>query len=91
MTTKGAPTAAGAAMAADLGTTTRPDGSMQVTDNGHPLYYYAGDSGKGQTTGQGSNGFGAKWWLVTPAGTAITDSGPGNTPPAPSIPAPSPT
>ena len=25
----------------------------------------------GQTTGQGSNGFGAPWWVVTPAGKAL--------------------
>ncbi len=27
------------------------------------------------TKGEGSNGFGAKWWLVSPSGTAITHSG----------------
>ena len=72
LTTTGAPTAAGAAKASDLGTTKRSDGSLQVTYDGHPLYYFVGDSGKGETKGQGSNSFGAKWWLVTPAGTAIT-------------------
>jgi hypothetical protein len=76
-------------MAAELGTTKRSDGSMQVTYNGHPLYYYEGDTAAGQTTGQGSNGFGAKWWLVTPSGSAITGSNSGNTAPAPSLPAPS--
>jgi hypothetical protein len=65
-------TAADGAKAADLGTITRSDGSKQVTYLGHPLYYFAGDSGPGQTNGQGSNGFGAKWWLVAPAGTKIT-------------------
>jgi hypothetical protein len=42
---------------------------------GHPLYYYAGDSAKGQVNGQGSDQFGAKWWLVAPSGSAITASG----------------
>lgn len=75
----GAATASGGAKAADLGTITRPDGTKQVTYAGHPLYYFAGDSGPGQTNGQGSNGFGAKWWLVAPSGAQITTgSGPGS-------------
>jgi predicted lipoprotein with Yx(FWY)xxD motif len=73
--TTGAPTAASGAVAADLGTTKRSDGSTQVTYHGHPLYYFAGDSGTGETNGQGNNGFGAKWWLVSPAGTGITANG----------------
>lgn len=76
--TTGAPKAGSGAMAADLGTTKRSDGSMQVTYKGHPLYYFAGDSGAGQTNGQGSNGFGATWWLVSPAGAGLTGSGSGS-------------
>jgi predicted lipoprotein with Yx(FWY)xxD motif len=72
VTTKGAPTAAGAVKAADLGTIKRSGGQKQVTYNGHPLYYFAGDQGSGSTNGQGSDGFGAKWWLVAPSGSAIT-------------------
>jgi hypothetical protein len=64
-------------MSADLGTITRSDGKKQVTYKGHPLYYYAADSSPGQTSGQGLNQFGAKWWLVAPSGTAITSSGSG--------------
>lgn len=75
--TTGAPTASGSAMSSDLGTVKRSDGSTQVTYKGHPLYYFAGDSGAGQTNGQGSNGFGAKWWLVSPAGSSITGGGSG--------------
>jgi predicted lipoprotein with Yx(FWY)xxD motif len=74
LTTSGALSAVGGAMAADLGTITRADGSKQVTYKGHPLYYYVGDSGPGTTTGQGSNSFGAKWWLVAPSGSAIASS-----------------
>ena len=70
--TKSAPTASGRAQASDLGTTTRSDGLKQVTYKGHPLYYYVGDTRSGQVTGQGSNNFGAKWWLVTQSGSAIT-------------------
>jgi hypothetical protein len=65
-------TASGGAKTSDLGTITRSDGSKQVTYDGHPLYFFAGDSGAGQITGQGSNGFGAKWWLVAPSGAEIT-------------------
>ena len=72
VTSKGQVTAANGAKAADLGTITRSDGTKQVTYLGHPLYYFAGDSGPGQTNGQGSDSFGAKWWLVAPAGAKIT-------------------
>ena len=68
----GSVTAAGSATAKDLGTITRSDGTKQVTYDGHPLYYFAGDSGAGQTSGQGSDAFGAKWWLVSPTGASIT-------------------
>ena len=71
LTTSGTPKASGAVKASLLGTTKRTDGSREVTYAGHPLYYFAGDTQAGQTTGQGSNGFGAPWWVVTPAGKAL--------------------
>jgi predicted lipoprotein with Yx(FWY)xxD motif len=77
LTTTGAPTAGTGLTASDLGTITGTNGKKQVTYNGHPLYYFAGDSSAGQTNGQGSNSFGALWWLVTPAGAALTTSGGG--------------
>ena len=70
--TKGKPTAGAGVDASKLGTTTRSDGSQQVTYDGHPLYYFIADKSAGQLTGQGSNSFGAKWWLVAPSGDAIT-------------------
>jgi predicted lipoprotein with Yx(FWY)xxD motif len=70
----GTVTAGGGAKASDLGTITRSDGTKQVTYDGHPLYYFSGDSAAGQVNGQGSDGFGAKWWLVSPAGTQITSA-----------------
>jgi predicted lipoprotein with Yx(FWY)xxD motif len=80
----GQPTAAGGAQATDLGTITRSDGTKQVTYNGHPLYYFSGDTGPGTDKGQGIDGFGAKWWLVAPSGssitTAVTISGSGSAP-----------
>ena len=72
VTATGKVTVADGAKAADLGTITRSDGTKQVTYSGHPLYYFAGDSGPGQTGGQGSDSFGAKWWLVAPGGAKIT-------------------
>jgi len=65
-------TASNGAKPSELGTIARPGGGKQVTYDGHPLYFFAGDSGPGQTHGQGSDSFGAKWWLVAPAGTQIT-------------------
>jgi len=67
-------TATGGAKATDLGTITRSDGTKQVTYDGHPLYYFVGDSAAGQTNGQGSDNFGAKWWLVASSGAEITAS-----------------
>jgi hypothetical protein len=50
----------------------RTDGTEEVTYKGHPLYYFIADTSAGSTKGQGSNNFGAKWWLVAPSGAAIT-------------------
>ena len=83
-------TAAGGAMASDLATITRSDGTKQVTYDGHPLYYFVGDSAAGQTNGQGSDNFGAKWWLVAPSGVKITaaDTASAAAAPAPAAQAP---
>jgi predicted lipoprotein with Yx(FWY)xxD motif len=45
-----------------FGTIERPDGGVQVTFNGMPLYTYSGDSRPGQATGQGIGGV---WFAVT--------------------------
>lgn len=84
---KGSLTASGGAMTSDLGSISRADGTKQVTYKGHPLYYFAGDSGAGQTHGQGVDGFGAKWYVLAPSGTQITGT---ETASAPSAPASSP-
>jgi predicted lipoprotein with Yx(FWY)xxD motif len=75
LTSKGKPTAGSGVKPADLGAVARAGGAKQVTYQGHPLYYYAGDSGPGTTTGEGSDDFGAKWWLVAPTGAAVKSSG----------------
>ena len=54
--------AAGSGVTGQLGTITRSDdGSLQVTYNGLPLYFYAGDSAPGDTNGSYPN-----WNLVKP-------------------------
>ncbi len=70
----GTPRAASGVNASDLGTITRSDGTKQVTYKGHPLYYFVADPHAGATKGQGTNSFGAKWWLVAPSGAAITSA-----------------
>ena len=55
-----------------LGTTPRSDGKPQVTYNGHPLYLFEGDSNAGDTYGQAITAFGAAWYVMSPAGNAIT-------------------
>ena len=76
VTSSGQPTASGDAKSNMLGTIKRSDGTSQVTYNGHPLYTYVGDSAPGQTNGEGSSQFGALWYVVSPAGMAITSGGP---------------
>lgn len=71
VSTSGSPRAEGGASAADLGTTTRSDGTKQVTYKGHPLYYYVSDQQSGETTGQGVNSFGAPWYVLSAAGGEI--------------------
>ena len=69
--TNGAPQAGTGAQASLLGTTTRTDGTIQVTYSGHPLYYFAGDKKPGDATGQGIDNFGGLWWVISPSGAAI--------------------
>jgi predicted lipoprotein with Yx(FWY)xxD motif len=60
-----------------LGTTTRDDGEVQVTYDGHPLYGFASDEAPGDTEGQG---VGDVWFVVDASGKAVTDAartGPG--------------
>jgi predicted lipoprotein with Yx(FWY)xxD motif len=74
LTVSGSPSAASGVSQSDLGTITRTDGTKQVTYDGHPLYYFAGDSSASATAGEGSNSFGASWWLVAPSGSPVTSS-----------------
>lgn len=77
--TGGAPQAGAGATASLLGATPRTDGSMQVTYNGHPLYYFEADKAAGDTNGQSKFG---TWWLVAPAGKQIGSAAAAGTTPA---------
>jgi predicted lipoprotein with Yx(FWY)xxD motif len=66
--TNGAPQAGAGLNASLLGTTTRADGTTQVTYAGHPLYRFISDKKAGDVTGQGINAFGAPWYVVSPSG-----------------------
>ena len=68
--THGTP-AAGSGVTGKLGTTTRSDGSTQVTYNGMPLYTYARDMASGEAHGQGVGGV---WFVATPTGMATPSS-----------------
>jgi predicted lipoprotein with Yx(FWY)xxD motif len=54
-----------------VGVTKRASGGQQVTYNKHPLYTFALDKSAGQTKGQGSSNFGAKWYAVSAKGRAV--------------------
>ena len=50
-----------------LGTTKRKDGALQVTYNGHPLYYYSADK-VGKVMCQHANMHGGLWLIIKPNG-----------------------
>lgn len=74
VTTGGAPVVHGAASGADLGTITRADGTKQVTYKGHPLYFFVKDKDSGDAYGEGVDGFGAEWYVLSPSGKKIDNS-----------------
>jgi len=53
---------AGTGVEGELATITREDGSLQVTYNGLPLYFWNEDGAPGDTTGQG---VGDVWSVAT--------------------------
>ena len=62
------PATAGSGVTGTLGVITRPDGTMQATYDGHPLYTYAADTAPGQNKGNGLNVSGGLWYEVTVSG-----------------------
>ncbi|MHA7222907.1 COG4315 family predicted lipoprotein [Arthrobacter sp. RHLT1-20] len=67
VTTSATPTVDG--VTGKVGTITTPDGKMQLTINGLPVYYFAKDKAAGDILGQGVN---SVWYLVAPSGEMIT-------------------
>ena len=57
---------AGDGVTGTFGTTTRDDGSQQITHGGQPLYYYSGDKAAGDSKGEGIGGV----WSIAPVGEA---------------------
>jgi predicted lipoprotein with Yx(FWY)xxD motif len=64
------PATAGSGVTGTLGVITRPDGTMQATYDGHPLYTYVADTAPGQNKGNGLNLSGGVWHEVTVSGAA---------------------
>jgi predicted lipoprotein with Yx(FWY)xxD motif len=69
--TKGKPRAGKGADADLLGTTRRRNGKLQVTYNGHPLYYYKDDE-PGRILCHNVDEFGGLWLVVNPRGDAVS-------------------
>lgn len=69
VTTDGDPVA-GDGVTGELGTIKGVDGATQVTLDGWPLYYFAGDSAAGDVAGQGVN---EVWWVLSPAGERMAE------------------
>ena len=68
-----------------LGTVKRPDGTMQITYKGTPLYTFMGDQQSGETKGQGIKDVGT-WSVVTTSSSSTSAASKSSTPmtPAPS-------
>jgi predicted lipoprotein with Yx(FWY)xxD motif len=70
-----------------VGATERSDGSEQLTLDGSPIYTFSGDTGPGQTNGEGVDG---TWYAITPTGgkalpfTTSSNSGSSQSSPSPS-------
>lgn len=70
----GTPSATPPAQTSLVGTTTRSDGTKQMTYKGHPLYYFIKDKDDGDAYGEGAKAFGANWYVLKPDGSKIDKS-----------------
>ena len=74
--TTGKPKAGAGVNASKLATTKRTNGTLQVTYNKHPLYWFKFDKAAGQTKGEDVHAFGGDWYAVTPKGSALEPTAP---------------
>ena len=65
-----------------LGTVKRPDGTVQVTYKGTPLYTFTGDQQSGETKGQGIKDVGT-WSVVTTSSNSTPATSTSSTPATP--------
>jgi predicted lipoprotein with Yx(FWY)xxD motif len=66
------PATSGGVSSSGLTLVKRSDGKRQVVIDGHPLYFFKGDTSAGQLNGQAVDAFGAKWYVVSPTGKTVT-------------------
>jgi predicted lipoprotein with Yx(FWY)xxD motif len=69
---QGKPTVGSGVNASLVATTKRPEGTTQVTYNGHPLYLFTQDTKPGETNGQGVSAFGAAWFALNSSGNQVS-------------------
>jgi predicted lipoprotein with Yx(FWY)xxD motif len=62
---------AGVNLLGELGTTERTDGTLQVTYNGWPLYYWKDDAAIGDATGEG---VGDVWYTIAPEAFGVSST-----------------
>jgi predicted lipoprotein with Yx(FWY)xxD motif len=77
-----APSSAPSGEVGSLGTVKRPDGTVQVTYKGTPLYTFTGDQQSGETKGQGIKDVGT-WSVVTTSSNSTPATSTSSTPAAP--------
>jgi predicted lipoprotein with Yx(FWY)xxD motif len=70
-TSTNTPQASGEVDKDKLGTVKRKDGTVQVTYNGWPLYYFVKDEGAETPAGQDLHAQGGEWYLLKPDGTKV--------------------
>ncbi len=62
----------------------RSNGVSQVTLNGHPLYFFAEDKGRGEVNGQNFKSFGGTWHVLSSSGQPSSKAPGSSNAPAPS-------
>ena len=71
------PASWGAGVTGTIGAIVRPDGTLQATYDGHPLYTATTDTGPGQAKGNDVWSHGGEWHEVTVPGSRELTSGRG--------------